>query len=148
MTPSKHTMHLRTCHLLSTIAGQPHSRKLLSLLLPQTISRHNGHFKFWLRSASTPNLTLMANANRAPPMVSRGRKHLPTRSAIKKRQGCLVTGDPGDLEDWEWKDPVVHRLADAVFMIREEWKLKIQRLEAIDEKIKALTRNLVGKDAA
>ena len=67
---------------------------------------------------------------------------------MKKRQGCVVTGDPDDLEEWEWDDPVVRRLADAVSAIREERKLTIQRLEVIDEKIEALRRNLVGKNAA
>ena len=67
---------------------------------------------------------------------------------MKKRQGCVVTGDPDDLEDWEWDDPVVRCLADAVFANHEERKLTIQRLEAIDEKIVALRRNLVKKDVA
>ena len=65
-----------------------------------------------------------------------------------QRRRSLITGDPDDLEDWEWDDPIVRRLADAVFAIREERKLTMQRLEAVDEKIESLKRNLVGKNAA
>ena len=67
---------------------------------------------------------------------------------MKKQQRRPITGDPDDLEEWEWDDPVVCRLADAVFAIREERKLTMERLETIDEKIENLKRNLIGKNAA
>ena len=145
--PSKHTMRLRTCRLLFLTAGELHERKLHSVSPPQTTLEQNAHFKSRPRSASAPKLAFMASTNRAPSKVRKGRKCLPTRSAMKKRQWCTVTGDPDDLEEWEWDDPVVRRLADVVFAIRKERKLTMERLEAIDEKIENLKRNLVGKDA-
>ena len=148
MTPSKHSMRLRTCRLVSTTAGEPHDRKLHSVSPPQSTLGHNVHFKSRLRSASAPDLAFTASANRAPPKVGKGRKCLPTRSAMKKRQRCPLIGDPDDLERREWDDPVVRRLADTVFAIREERKLTMQRLEAIDKKIENLKRDLVGMNAA
>ena len=135
ITPSKHAMRLRTRHPLNNIvANQSPTRK--HQIPPQTTTRHTTHFKPRLRSASAPNL--------AP----KRRSELLSRSASKKKPRGPVTGNPDDLEDWELDDPIVRRLAAAVLAIREERKVTMKRLEAIDQKIDALRRGLVEKDGA
>ena len=64
---------------------------------------------------------------------------------MEKRQRSPVTGNPDDLEDWE---PVVRHLADALFTIREQGNLMVQRPKTIDEKIGTLRQNLVGKECS
>ena len=143
LTPSKHTMRLRERerHPLTIIANQyqtrhshSHFRNIHSHSPPQITTRHATHYKPRIRSASAPNLT------------PKRRSELLSRSASKKKLRGPVTGNPDDLEDWEWDDPIVRRLADAVFAIREERKATMKRLEAIDQKIDALRRNLVEKE--
>ena len=141
LTPSKHGMRLRSQGSLDNIVANqsptynhyfhdhPHSP-------PQTTTQHTTHFKSRLRSASAPNL------------ISKRRSERFSHNASKKKLRGPITGNPDDLEDWELDDPIVRRLAAAVLAIREERKVTMERLEAIDQKIDTLRRGLVEKDGA
>ena len=145
-SPSKHTMRLRTRRPLDDIsAAQFHSHESQrhtrhhhshSHPPPQTTNRRTTHHKPRLRSASAPSLNL------------KRRSEHPSRHASRKKPKGPLTGNPDDLEDWEWDDPIVRRLAQAVFKIREERNETMRRLEAIDAKIDALRQNLSGKERA